>query len=29
MYISWESACTLVKALMIGSAEYWDSLVCR
>ena len=26
MYISWESACTSVQALMIGSTEYWDSL---
>ena len=28
MYISWESACTSVQGLMIGSTEYWDSLVC-
>ena len=29
MYISWESTCTSVQGLMIGSTEYWDSLVCR
>ena len=29
MYISWQSACTSVQALMIGSTEYWDSFVCR
>ena len=29
MYISWESACTSVQGLMIGSTEYWNSLVCR
>ena len=28
MYISWESACTSVQGLMIGSTEYWDSFVC-
>ena len=28
-YISWESACTLVQGLMIGSTEYWDSRICR
>ena len=27
MYISWESACMSVQGLMIGSTEYWDSLV--
>ena len=27
--ISWEFACTSVQGLMIGSTEYWDSLVCR
>ena len=27
--ISREFACTSVQGLMIGSTEYWDSLVCR
>ena len=27
MYKSWESACKTVQGLMIGSNEYWDSLV--
>ena len=29
MYISWEFACMSVHGLVIGSTEYWDSLVCR
>ena len=28
MHIYWESECTSVQDLMIGSTEYWDSLVC-
>ena len=29
MYISWEFACTSVQGLVIGTTEYWDSLVCH
>ena len=29
MYMSRESAWTLVQGLMIGRTEYWDSLACR